>query len=374
MKKLCIPVLRDKWKNFYANRKFSWFTSLYEHDSKHHKQEHSIHLRSRVLVMGLAYSLLISSAHAEITFKFQYADAPETGFWDPVYGPARQAALDNAAKSFSSMFGSHFANSGTIVMEARATNDPLSGTMAAASSFFTAGPGTPGFNLGQVIQTKLKSESGVDLDGDRPDGAVTINFGQPWNFDLNNPTPADQYDFYTTIYHEFTHALGFNSSIKESGAPLFGAGSWDTFDSFITDKHGNKIIDPTTFALNQSAWDTGKVGDWGGGGTEGLFFDGPHAVAANGNHFVTLYTPNEWNEGGSVSHLDPRMAGMGETMMGPFSDTGPRTHDYSAVEVSIMTDLGYVPAVPEPETYSMMLAGLALCGWVVRRRKIEHRA
>jgi hypothetical protein len=68
------------------------------------------------------------------------------------------------------------------------------------------------------------------------------------------------------------------------------------------------------------------------------------------------------------------MAGMGETMMGPFTGTGPRTHDYSAVEVGIMADLGYAPAVPEPETYSMMLAGLALCSWVARRRKIEHLA
>jgi hypothetical protein len=116
------------------------------------------------------------------------------------------------------------------------------------------------------------------------------------------------------------------------------------------------------------AWDMGKVGDWGPGGSEGLFFDGPNAVAANGGHLVTLYTPSEWNQGSSVSHLDPS---IGEMMMTPFTGTGTRTHDYSAVEIGILTDLGYVPAVPEPETYSMMLAGLATCAWIVRRRKME---
>ena len=37
----------------------------------------------------------------------------------------------------------------------------------------------------------------------------------------------------------------------------------------------------------------------------------------------------------------------------------------------MLRDLGYtaVAAVPEPETYAMMLAGLGLLGWAARRRK-----
>jgi hypothetical protein len=308
------------------------------------------------------------SSHAAITFQFEYDDPVGTGFLDREYGAARQAALNTAATTFSSMFGSHFSNSGIITLKATASDDPYGATMASAGSLVGPGPGAPGFNLDEVIRTKLQ-KNGMDLNGKDADGVVNVNFGKLWNVDLNTPTSSDQYDFYTTLYHEFTHALGFTSTIEESGASLFGKPSWGSFDSFITDKHGNKIIDPVTFTLDQSAWNAGKVGDWGGGGSEGLFFDGSNAVAANGGYLVTLYTPSEWNEGSSVSHLDDRMPGIEETMMGPFTGTGPRIHDYSAVEVGILTDLGYVPAVPEPETYSMLLAGLVTCGWIARRRK-----
>jgi hypothetical protein len=57
-------------------------------------------------------------------------------------------------------------------------------------------------------------------------------------------------------------------------------------------------------------------------------------------------------------------------MMLAASDTGPYARDYSAVEIGILHDIGYtVTAVPEPETYAMMLAGLGLLGWVTRRKK-----
>jgi hypothetical protein len=322
-----------------------------------------------VAVGILSCYLPISPADAALTFKFEYDDQAGTGFLDSVYGPARQAALNTAASTFSTMFGSHFSNSGTITLKATASDDAFSGTMAEAGSM-AAPSATPGFNLQEVIRTKL--QNGIDLNGDSADGVVKVNFGKPWNVDLSAPTSSDEYDFHTTLYHEFTHTLGFTSIIEEPGASLFGKPSWGAFDSFITDKHGNKIIDPVTFALDQSAWDTAKVGDWAGGGSEGLFFDGPNAVAANGGFRVTLYTPSEWNDGSSVAHLDDRMPGMEGTMMGPSTGTGPRIHDYSAVEVGILTDLGYVPAVPEPETYSMMLAGLVTCAWIARRRKFEN--
>ena len=341
----------------------------------HQKRNRTLRIVHAALHGGLLASCLSlgTAAYAGITFQFQYSDPAGTGFLDPIYGASRQAALSTAANNFSSMFSSHFSNSATIVLTAKAQNDPDSMTLASASSYFT-NPGSAGFNLGEVVQTKL--QTGIDLNGNDADGVVNVNFGANWEPDFNTP-PAwgwgwypGTYDFYGTLYHEFTHTLGFSPVMTQSGASILGTkdGSWSTFASFIVDKNDNPIIDPDTFALNQAAWDTGSVGNWGGGGTEGLFFNGTNAVAANGGFLVTLYTEKEWKPGSSVSHLDDRMPGIEGTLMSPATYTGPQMRDYSAVEVGILKDLGYVAVVPEPETYAMLLAGLAVLGAIVRRR------
>jgi hypothetical protein len=320
-----------------------------------------------VITGGLLASLLSSlAAHAAVNFQFDYADNPGTGFLDPVHGPIRQAALNTAASTFSNMFGSHFTNSGTIVLEARATNNPNSGELAAAGSELV-NRGIPGFNLGEVVRTKL--QTGVDLNGNRADGSVDVNFGNEWELDFNKPASNTQYDFYSTMYHEFTHTLGFASFIGEFGDPIFGspsAGNWNTFDRFIVDKNGTRIIDPATFAINQAAWDEGSVG--GAGPNEGLFFDGANAREANGGKAVSLYTPEMWEEGSSVSHLDSQDPAYANMMMLPTSAAGPYARDYSAVEAGILQDLGYTAVIPEPEVYAMMIVGLSLLGWATRRK------
>lgn len=306
-------------------------------------------------VMSAAFFVgcLANPAHAAITFQFDYTDTAGTGFLDPVYGSARQAALNTAASAFSQMFGSHFNATGTIVLDANSNQDP--GLLAESISYFKD-PGSPGFNLGEVVPTKL--QNGVDLNGSAADVMVSVNFNKPWALDINSSPPQGQYDFYSVLDHEFTHILGFEDAyITQSGAPPFGIRSWNTFASYLVDRHDNKIIDPTTFVLNRADWHASYQSD--------IFFDGPNAVAANGGDTVKLYTPFPWKQGSSISHLDRSYT----SMMVSGIPTGTERRDYSLIEVGILTDLGYVPAVPEPETYSMLLAGLALCGWIARRRQ-----
>lgn len=44
-------------------------------------------------------------------------------------------------------------------------------------------------------------------------------------------------------------------------------------------------------------------------------------------------------------------------------------HPYGPFLAAAQTNVAWVAAVPEPETYAMMLAGLGLMGWMARRRK-----
>ena len=80
----------------------------------------------------------------------------------------------------------------------------------------------------------------------------------------------------------------------------------------------------------------------------GMFFNGAHAVAANNNQLVGLYSPTTWIDGSSVSHLDTDNPAYGGMMMLHAVGTGNAARDYSAIEVGMMQDLGYtaVTAVP----------------------------
>lgn len=314
-------------------------------------------------------------AHAAITFQFEYTDAPGTGFFDDTYGANRQAVLNKAASEFSSMFGSIFSNSGTILLEAKMEYEP--GTLASAGSNYELEMDMSGYKLSDIVRIKLTE--GKDLNGASPDGTLAVNFGAdtPWETDFNTPPrPEDwwwgdpgTYDFYGTLYHEFTHLLGFSPAMRADGTTLYNSMAYNEFAGFLVDGYGNYIIDAHTNTLNQNIWNAASIGYSMDGSDNGLFFAGQAATAANGGDPVALYSPGEWNPGSSASHLDPYVDGQGGMMI-PALETGRSVREYSDIEVAILTDLGYsVAVVPEPETWSMMLAGLALLGSIARRRR-----
>jgi hypothetical protein len=339
------------------------------------KQPNQLARAVRVAINGSLLTGCLSfgaTAYAAIDIQFEYKDAPGTGFLNPTTGASFQAALNTAASQFSSMFGSHFSNTGTITLEVR---DQPVGLAAAASNY--PKPSGPGFNLDELVRTKL--QGGGDVNGSEPDGSVDVDLSTNWQLDYNTPPSNTQYDFYSTLFHEFTHALGFYSSIAQDGSPFYSIQngnnedqlSWTRFDSFIVDKNGERVINSSDYTLNPTAWE-GSTG--GASPAEGLFFNGPNAMAANGGQPVGLYTPEMWWEGSSVSHLDDENPALAHMLMAATAPTGPTERDFSPVEVGILTDLGYsVTVVPEPETYAMFLAGLGMLGWVTRRRSQGKR-
>lgn len=331
-------------------------------------------ISAALLAAGLVAA---SSAHASITFVFDYtAHNGKTAFigTDQLFVDRRQA-LETAGTLFSNYFGSVFTNSGTITMNVEGVVEDCS---AGCGLAYAGGAGvlnSPGFGNGEVIRRKLVD--GIDLNGSAADGVVGVNWGANW--ELNPSISVQQqntgnFDFYSALFHEFTHALGFSTKLQEDGSDATEQGSlkggrdypgyWLAFDKFKTNCGNFSLIDGNSFETNQGIYDFAK--------TNAMCFNGPNAMAANGGNQVALFAPSTYLNGSTGSHLDKAVFTT-DMMKHDRAPNVDEARTFSAVETGVLMDIGYtVTAVPEPATIALMLGGLGVV--VARSRKARGKA
>ena len=142
-------------------------------------------------------------------------------------------------------------------------------------------------------------------------GSISFNNTSNFYFDNNTNVPFDAYDFYSVAVHELGHVLGFG-----------------TADSYSTRVQNGKFNGPAVIALTGSS----------------------QAVTADGH----------WASGLSY--------GGQEAAMTPDIAAGVRKQ-FTELDFAALKDIGWeVSAVPEAETWGMMIAGLGLLGWRMRAR------
>jgi hypothetical protein len=285
-------------------------------------------------------------APADVIFIFDYSGSTE--FNDPVKGPGRRTALEDAA----ARLGRIFDHTTTLNISVTSSNDQSNGTLAGAYSEFGSPPGGFAGYFPGVVQKKI--QTGTDDNGGSADGGVDVNFG--WDWDLDDEVSATRFDFKATIIHELVHTVGFGSGILADGSdywgtPLGDPGIWEPFDEFLSDRTGNPVINPTTFAINQSTWNTTSVG--GASPIAGLFFNGPMARAANGGQPVGLFSPALWEDGSSGSHLDDDNPAQGGLLMLAATGTGRYRRSLSNIERGILEDLGFTLHPLPPPTIEL---------------------
>lgn len=305
----------------------------------------------RRALSAVALLAVSPSAFSAITFDFTFSGADWTA--------QRKGAVETAASSFSTLFGQYFDYTAEIDIDATSSDVPMSSRLASAGSRYTYLTGNYGnTSLTSVVANKI--QTGVDLNGSGADGLLDVNFGKSWQLDKNAAVGAGEFDFYSTIYHELMHALGFASTFEANGDPLVTSdgnavtgGHYSIFDSLIVDKNGLTVINPDGTLNTSSDFASGVTG----GVDDGLFFNGANAKAANGGNAVGLYTPSPYSDGSSVSHVDGEDPFFNGYLMLPSTTTGPGTRTLTAIEVGMLQDIGYtsVTAVPLPAAFWMML-------------------
>jgi hypothetical protein len=278
------------------------------------------------------------SANVDIRFDYRY---DSSSFFTGA-NSSRQSILEAAASTFETRFQDHLTavvSSGSNNFDVRFfqpdadKNITLSGFSVPADqivvfvgahdlgrSLAIGGPG--GFSSTSSSSDFLDNAasrgqpgalSATETDFGPWGGAISFNSASAWYFDPDPRTDESVvgYDLYSVAVHELAHVLGF--------------GTANSFDNLVS----NNVF-------------TGSA-------VEDLLGHRPGV------------TSGHWTEGLQYNGV--------ETAMDPTITQGQRKH-FTELDYAAMKDMGWqVSAIPEPEAWGMMLAGLGLLGWRLQGRQ-----
>lgn len=264
--------------------------------------------------------------HKAITFEFTFTGDGWT--------PERQAKLEEVAASLGEYF--RVERPVTLTFDVDLEDDEELLASAGSPSISKL----PGF-WRTVVQNKL--QTGRDANGAKADGTISWNF-ENHKWALDEDVADDEYDFAATAIHELMHAFGFLSSLSGPDQESVGANRRQYDRNIVNVRGTNPFFLAEWATLN----DPKLVGQDGS-----LYFGGRNAVEAYGGYLVPLYTPEEWSNSSSVSHLDDyTFAGDDHKIMNSSENMGAGVKVFSELELAILRDLGYNVVMPETPPYS----------------------
>ena len=192
-----------------------------------------------------------------------------------------------------------------------------------------------------------------------PDATITIAnaFAASFAYSrVNGQVPADKTDFITVAEHEIGHALGFMSGVDGIDNCAGAANTCGLSDS--ADRFENQ---PWFYSLDLFRYSAANLLDMRVGRSPYFSVDGG----------VTSIQPFSTGEaqgnGWQASHFGTDAT----TLMRPFVPDG-ESYDATASDLMAMDVIGWnvaVAAVPEPQTYALLLAGLGVIAWARSRRQ-----
>jgi len=250
--------------------------------------------------------------HRAITYDFTWVGDEWT--------PDRKAAFQRAADYIAGYFVVR--KPVALSYELAAINDPAYLVNASTQAAFTDPPG--------LMQPVIQKEVITGFDDGDGDVQAFMEWNFAWKWATGDVIADDEMDFQNTARHELLHSFGIYSL---NGSPDDNPNSWASiYDSFLTFVDGTPLLAPDG-SLRPGAADAIK------GLNGGVYFSGPHAVAAYGKPI-----PVSADEGSRLSHL-PRSVFSGDDfkLMNDKSP-GPGWHnvrDISPIEYGMLQDIGY---------------------------------
>jgi len=282
-----------------------------------------------VAVKVLSPSTQFKNATAKSSINVTYTDVPQ--------------AEQDAVQAAITLWSQNWQSSVPINVSARFVSQGVTGILASASpvNFFQGFTGAPDPNI-WYPSAMANALAGKDLDPENPEIQININSSMASSFYLGTDgnCPNNQYDLESIIVHEMAHGLGFLSN--DSYDPFFGYGTLDQptpYDAFAETPDGTRLMDlpSPSIALGNALINK-------------LVWAGPLGTAANNNIAPVLYTPNPYEPGSSVSHLDEStFQNVGaNALMTPSWPAGAVYHTPGTLVVAMLQDMRNKPPAGKP--------------------------
>lgn len=162
-----------------------------------------------------------------------------------------------------------------------------------------------------------------------------------WYYGTDGAPGPGQIDLMSVVLHEIGHGLGFTGTFQVSS----GVGGWGLGQQGFPTSYDRNVVNGSDQSLVSSF--TNPSSALGSQLTStNLFFQGSHAIAANGGTKPKLYAPAVWSSGSSIAHLDEATFPAGDlnSLMTPSLNSAEAVHNPGPVALGVLQDLGWAMA------------------------------
>lgn len=266
----------------------------------------------------------VPSANVEAKSKFivNYKNFPKWAEKD------FQAAVD--------IWSANFVSTVPITIDASWTRVGASDVLGSArpGSFFADFTNAPDASL-WYPSALANALAGKDLDSTQSEMIIQVNSTAEWNTRNDGLSHRNEYDLQSVFLHEMGHGLGFLSSSSYDSYLDYGTIDEPTpFDAYVQVSDGRRLADlpSPSRELGQALTDT-------------LVWSGALAIAANNGEKPLLFTPSQYEDGSSVSHLDEATYSSSElnAVMTPSLGAGEIFREPGPLLLAMMEDMRRKP-------------------------------
>ena len=290
-----------------------------------------------------------AGASFEVEYKLSASGACGDTSWPDEAYAAFEYAMD--------IWAAHLSSPVPIVIEAL-WSELEENTLGSAGSVLgvqLTGTGEPDTWYTTAQASALLEQDVLTLVGGEHDIRININcsFGD-WYFGTDGNPPAGKIDFVTVVLHEIGHGIGFSGTLSalpgEEEDEFLEIANWGLsyeetaypyiYDRFAFDGNGDSIIDTDVYGNPSEDLYLALTGRNGG-----IVFDGEDAlstIGGMGTDQIPLYTPREFRQGSSYSHLDQvTFTDSPNALMRPFMDRALAVHSPGPLFCGMLSDMGW---------------------------------